>query len=691
MDKKVIINKDIVMTEATMYSQLSNLYCSYSSRHSACSTVYANIKANLSLFSNYNNLLTQFINSASKDYYGVCATTYASCELFRTLLDLADIESLDNNTFKSMSLNIKFLDILTNHIVKIKKISSNLINKIIFSENKILIEKILFNGELELNFIPEHLELICSNSGYFYGTGSGLSNNYKINNNITINEFHEFSNKLITEFVNRKTKVTKNAILMAITHNLNLPTIKTLLTLGPVLCEDYLTASCFVLNKDIIDFLLDNKLVPTSKCMQAIFARTITDDLFEHKISHLKISNINKNFPYSIKDIVNIKKYSNIIETLLKYNYKLTYQDVLDATELYIQIDNIEKYNINFDSKFLEICSGVGFYPNYKHNIKADVKCLQKECVKSGNLTSIKELVNKLHIKPDAICMQNACKFRSNLQTIKFLFEKGAPIDHIALKNITYSNGNSSMNFVVDEFIRSFTSKNNKQDENVKHSGNNLDYEYDISSDNLSDISHDNLSDNESVVSKKEKPIEENISQKLNNKNEVFESKPAIIKKETEKIAESESEDDSLKPKHTKKVIIKKKKKPEEIKIDDEKIKETTLSDNIIVKNESIKVETKYEDYKTIKTKITAKDEIKLSTKFTTFFNLEKDIKLTVLTFKKILFNYLNNNKLIKKDSFEVELSSELCETIGFDKKKYGNKLNLKDIDIFCLYILDIQ
>ena len=62
-----------------------------------------------------------------------------------------------------------------------------------------------------------------------------------------------------------------------------------------------------------------------------------------------------------------------------------------------------------------------------------------------------------------------------------------------------------------------------------------------------------------------------------------------------------------------------------------------------------------------------------------------------MLSFKRILFNYFNNNKLIKKDSFDIELSTELCKAIGFDNSKFGNKMNLKDIDAFCLYILDIN
>jgi hypothetical protein len=694
MDKKAVQN-NMAITEAGMYTQLTNLYCGYSSQHTQCSQVYANIKNNLSIFSNYNTLLTSFINSLNKGYYGSCVSAISCYELFTTLLDLSDIESLDNNTFKNMSLNTKFADYLITFISKMKKISPDLITKIIYSQNKAMIQKILLDSKLELNFIPEHIEFICSNYTYliantnhnaYYGT------NYKISQNIPDKDANEFTNKLISELINRKIKVSKSAILLAILHNLNLSTIKTLLTLGPAVCEDYLIAACFSLNKDMIDFLLDNKIEPTSKCMQAIFKMYATDNL-GFSVNGIKLGEIRKDKAHSLKDTTIIKKYTQIIETLLNYNYKLEYQDVLEATRNFVQVNNIEKYNIKLDSKFLEVCSEVGFYPNYKHDIKADIKCLQKECNKYGNLTAIKELVNKQHLKPDAICMENACKFKSNLQTIKFLYEKGAPIDHNAVKNIVHSNGNSAMIFIVDEYVRSLESKINKQNTNTKTNqlvDNNKNSEND-------NFEYSDLSDLEENVLVKD--VEILIPTK---KAEVVEDdeEPKVVKKIVEHVSESESESEEeiVKPKKSKKILIKKTKKTEEkevakeeIKVEDKKkkTKEKKTEEIKTTNNQTVTTGIKLDDYKLSKTKIISKEEVSLPAKFSKFFNLDKDVKLSVLSFKKILFNYFNNNKLIKKDSFEIELSAELCEAINFNKTKYGNKMDLKDIDAFCLFVLD--
>ena len=670
------MNKNLVYTETSLLSQLSNLYCGYSATHNQCSQLYLNIKENINVFSNYNTLLTNFINSLKKNYHngGVCVSIYTCTDLFEILLNLADIESLDNITFENMCLNLKFTDMLIPHITKMKRISAELIAKIICSRNKIIIEKILFNNDLELNFSSSHIELICSNNNsYFIKSNVPIHHggNNKINPILVEDSSKKdskiFSDKLINELINRKIKVTKTAIIFAIIYNINLPTIKTLLSIGPTLCEEYLIAACYSLNKEIIDFLLDNKIEPTSKCIKALFKPNINDDeLFKKELFGLDkyiliLNSYHKDIPHSPVHFAVINKYTTILETLLNYNYKLTYEDVINATRYYIKIDNITNYDIKFDSKFLEVCYEVGFYPKYNHNIKPDITCLQKECDKYGNMTNIKKLIIIDQLKPDAICMQNACKFKSNLQIIKFLHEKGAPIDHYALKNIIRANGNTCLIFLIDEYIKTIEEKKEVIKEVIKEVPK--------------------VEENKEVI--KEVPKVEDKKKVIKEVgNKIKNTQKAV--QEVNLSSDSEEEEAIVKPTKTKKIIIKKTKKNESE--EDKKNK-----NNDPIKVNKVNKEVKFDDYKLVKTKITNKDEISLSENFLTFYNIEKNIKLKVLSFKKILFKYFNDNKLIKKDSFDIDLSSELCKAIGFDNIKYGNKINLKDIDAFCLYILDIN
>ena len=85
------------------------------------------------------------------------------------------------------------------------------------------------------------------------------------------------------------------------------------------------------------------------------------------------------------------------------------------------------------------------------------------------------------------------------------------------------------------------------------------------------------------------------------------------------------------------------------------------------------------------KIKLTQNQEVKVSNEFAQFFNLKTD-SINYLTFKKVLLNYFKENDLIKKDSFDIILESDLIQLIKFEK--YGNQINLKDLDEFCKFIL---
>ena len=78
--------------------------------------------------------------------------------------------------------------------------------------------------------------------------------------------------------------------------------------------------------------------------------------------------------------------------------------------------------------------------------------------------------------------------------------------------------------------------------------------------------------------------------------------------------------------------------------------------------------------------------EIKVSEEFIKFFKLEKET-INLLCLKKVLLNYFKENKLIKKNSFEIILDNKLSKILQFDEI-YGNKIDLKDLDEFCKFIL---
>lgn len=622
-----------VITESSIYAELSSLYCSsYGGgvMHSSCTKIVDKINQNMSIFTNYNTLLYNFVAGLSKGYYSSCTNTVSSKQCFETILNLVDLNEFTLEQFKKIAnSSTHFVDILCKKVGSVNEFSPDLVTKILYTSNTHLIDEML-NSKKSIYFIPEHYEIICINSKTYSKIAGNTA--YSYNNQFlpenTANVSNTYNSKLIMELINRKIKVPKKAIICAIMFSINSNIIKQLIPMGPELCQDYLVSACYGANKEMMEFLLDNKIIPNNQCIPALFTREIPKTFID--LSHYNKYTVNKNLPYSLKDAPYIKAFSDLVNILLKYNYNLEYNDVLYLTRNFIQINQIERYNIKFDSKFLETCSEVGFYPTYNHGLSPDIKCLQKECSKSGNITAIKELIKKHKFKPDNICMQNACRIKSNVATIKYLAECGAPIDEIAVKNIIYATGNNASCFVIDNYLKYLENKNKavvKVPEIIKEDIKNI-----------------------------QEPV----------KQEEIKVKPVEPIEQEEDVLLEPTEDEE-KPKK-KKIVIKKTKKEKETEKD-------------------IKKDANKEDYSLVPTKITDKDIVQVPSKFSDYFKLE-DNKLSILSFKKILINYLNNKKLIQKGSFNIELPEDLISAIGFDKK-YGNTIDIKNLDKFCTFILD--
>ena len=78
-----------------------------------------------------------------------------------------------------------------------------------------------------------------------------------------------------------------------------------------------------------------------------------------------------------------------IIDLLIQYGYKITYNDVLLTLTKKCKIHNVKKYNIAFDNKFIEKCAEIGYYPYTKEEIGVEptLECLRIECGRANNLT----------------------------------------------------------------------------------------------------------------------------------------------------------------------------------------------------------------------------------------------------------------------------------------------------------------
>lgn len=284
--------------------------------------------------------------------------------------------------------------------------------------------------------------------------------------------------QFISVCINKKIQVTQEC-LYAIVSIGDIPLVKLAILSGAKYDEDALDFACKTQNVELIKLMLSNKVKPTTLCINSILSSGTSHTYNQKHISTAK---------------------SELIALLISFGYKITYDDIISATKAHVELNNFKSFGIKLDEKFIETCAQYGFYPYENCGIKPNVRCLQLECGKSGNLTMIKKLVG-MGIKPDNTCLEYACKFKNNIQTLKFLLEKGDLKPNLqCLYNCSAANYNRTLSFITEEYIVGMTSK--KELENIKRRQNLVNPTgklVDDSDDEQADKQDNEQDDNESV------------------------------------------------------------------------------------------------------------------------------------------------------------------------------------------------
>ena len=431
----------------------------------------------------------------------------------------------------------------------VKLTNENVIKLLSYNTGHILLTKYFTLGKcfdehqtkLIFNKIPNRLE-----QNYYYGSKSpyiDLVNVYDVffrSNNTLILAAEKGLYGFITRAINNKCNLPQKC-LDGIIRSKNLELCKLALLSGCKLNTDVLESACETCDVEIIKFVLDNKIVPNNKCFTAIIG---ADD------------NNNNYSPYRRKSYKTICKSttsnkSNCIDLLKIYGYKITYDDIVEATKKQIEIINFASLGIKLDEKFMEICADCGFYPYKVDGLKPTITCLQKECKKSGNLTTIRELV-KGGVTPDIQCLKYACQHKSNLQTIKFLIEKGNLVPDIECLNAMIATiSNRTLTYISDLYCKSVMTS--KKYEEIKKGVKFDNSDDDEKSNNEKDSDSDKLSDEE------KKPVKKGTAVVKNNNKQIkvilSDSDSDVVDDKSE--SESESESDS-EPEPDTKPIVKK-------------------------------------------------------------------------------------------------------------------------------------
>lgn len=255
----------------------------------------------------------------------------------------------------------------------------------------------------------------------------------------------------VTNLLNKKVIPTVEMLCCAI-ENKHKDIIEILLNFNVPITEMVLVSACKIKSRSLIQKFISSGIIPTKACFDALLINFDNLDLF---------------YDYD-RDIMSTQ---DGIDFLITNDYKLTYEDVLQAMEKKIKINNIEKFNFVFDEKYMTKCVELNFFPyDIPLKCKPSTEDLEKACTKRNNMITIKKLI-KQGAKPNSRCLVNVCKFNHHYQTMKFLINHGAIVDLECLELICNYYGNATLKMIFDNYKNNI---NNVVDSDIKKASANI-------------------------------------------------------------------------------------------------------------------------------------------------------------------------------------------------------------------------
>jgi hypothetical protein len=460
--------------------------------------------------------------------------------------------------------------------------------------------------------------------------------------------FYESTLSIINRFINLNVQFTEELLIFFISYKFSINIIIKLFETFNI-TDELFEIACYSANHDVIKYILENKYIPQKNYYDILLSTDInknTHDTYFKKVSNLKL----KNNIHNCKDNnFGIKKFDykilnqsiyNIIILLCNYNFYVLNCDYLlylyQKYGIVINDSIIKQQNIIITKKFILDIYKLNYELNYITDETIDIQFLENICDYHISLNRIKYYIKKSGILPNEKCINNLSKNPLNLFSILEYFDT---INVYITKNNleVLVNNISRINLlkkVVRLYLKQNTIENNKINNKI------------IELNNI--ISHLKINQVENNV---EGNIEETVEETVESTEE------GTVVDNVEGTVEETVEDNV----------------------------EGTVEDNVEKNKKDID---KY--IKKIKNSIDINDKIKLKIDILNIFNIkDENTLLTLFEFKNLLILYFYKNNYIKKDSFIIKLKKNFCKLINFSRKKYGKKIDFRNIDLFCKYILE--
>jgi hypothetical protein len=370
------------------------------------------------------------------------------------------ITKYDNDDYnKILFLCIKEYEIDNNDIINfIIKKDDFIINKYVLNDtrcvNNIFYKIINLYIEMNkiLNFDFMNIFLIFDHDGYLDNKKILMK---KIIECIDVNLYevklllYKYSNLAVPYVMKYLNHITDDDLVKIL---MSIKIFKELVFSGEIqLNQEHLFFACCE-HHDLVHFILEHKVIPTSKCLFALF----DDDELNTDVYPINLEyNGSKIHKYYFDDYMSVftgKKLHNLVLILFDYGLVPTLDDIKLLTRKHINI-NFNDYGIVPDDELFNLYYKENFEPNYFENIKPSIDTFRKIFFGENKIPLIKKMIKNYGFQCDLICLQNACTVKNNALVIKFLLRNGIVPDIICIKNILTSNANTSVKQIFNKII----------------------------------------------------------------------------------------------------------------------------------------------------------------------------------------------------------------------------------------------
>lgn len=245
-------------------------------------------------------------------------------------------------------------------------------------------------------------------------------------------------NKYVYRSIEKNIKITKQCYYNIIKYPNDLELCTLALKYDNTLIDsNCLNYACQSRNKEVIMFVLNNKITPDNKIFESIFLKKNNRDVYRFKTSDINFEeNVFLDFEENnLIRTVHRNQYcteNDIIKILDKYGYCFTYDDFFVCLENRVLMENFD-FDFGDDKltkKFFDVCIQKSFYPYFINKKKfppPTIECLYKECERKNNMKVIKQLAESLKLYDKLELVGNILKIAwktNNDNVMRYFIEK---------------------------------------------------------------------------------------------------------------------------------------------------------------------------------------------------------------------------------------------------------------------------